>query len=168
MLLATALLARFGNSFLFYTVSCLVEARDSISLHLEKEKSPFHFQEKLNLLHLLNFLFGEQYHHLSSCPSWTPSNHSSHSLYIQPPSPVDAPSLTTFQNGTSPLSHSKCLVSSLPVFHLAYHNSCLNGQTSFPYSPFHTPTLLARPCLHVACAHLPSLQPTFHSTADGV
>lgn len=128
---ATALLVQFGNSFLHYTVSCLVEARDSISLHLEKEKSLFHFKEKLNFLHLLNFLFIEQHHHLSGCPRWTDTqHHPSHSLYMQPPSPAEAPSLNTFQNGTSPCSHSKCLVSSLTVFHLAYHNSCLNRHPS--------------------------------------
>lgn len=83
---ATALLVQFGNSFLYYTVSCLVEARDSISLHLEKEKSLFHFKEKLNFLHLLNFLFIEQHHHLSGCPHWTDTQQSSQSLSLHPAS----------------------------------------------------------------------------------
>lgn len=64
---------------------------------------------------------GDQHRPLSSCPSWTPSHHSSCSAslvsHIQSPSPVDSPSPATLQSGAAPSSHSKCFAPHPSLFY---------------------------------------------------
>lgn len=94
----------------------------------------------------------------------------SHSLVaqIQSPSPVGSPSLTTLQDGASPSCHPAWFAFLLTVFHLVYHDRCLDGlplPTHLSTHPSYQTDLAFT--LLVPTSH-PVNPPFTAATADGV